>query len=153
MRDLGVVGEAVDAPSAVTGGRFGVQAIEQAAVDEGRPAEQRQEFFRVAHFCLVAVAGEVAVGGLGFFAESAFVDFGVQRGKKQVLQHGPVVGIAGVRGVVVQQAGDSGFVEQVVGNQPLFFDEPDEQQARDEADDVFFGAAGFLFRRWGSGPW
>ena len=85
------------------------------------------------------------MGGWGFFAESAFVDFGVQGGEKQVLQDGPVVGIAGVRVVVFQQAGDLGLVEQVVGNQSLFFDEPDEQQSRDEADDVFFGREGFRF--------
>ena len=75
-------------------------------------------------------------------AETALADLGVQRGEEQVLHDRAVVRIARVPVVVLQQAGDLRFGEQFGGDQPLFLDEPHEQQPRNQADDVFFGRQG-----------
>ena len=79
----------------------------------------------------VAIHGEIPVVGVGFFAEATLPDFGVQCGKKQVLQYRAVVGIPSFTLVIFQQSGNFRFVEQLVRDQSLLLDEPDEQQARD----------------------
>ena len=135
---LDVVGEGVDAPPA--GARAGevVQAVEQPAVDEGHGAQPVHEAVRVRQHRAVAVSGEVAVGRPGPRTEAALVDLGVQRGEEQVLEHGPVV-VRAVGRVFLERAAGEDLVEQLLRNQPLLFQEPDEQQPCDEADDVPFG--------------
>ena len=78
-------------------------------------------------------------------AEAALADFGVEGGEKQVLQDGAVVGIAVVAVVILEQGGHPVFDKQLAGHQPFLLDEPDEQQAGDEADDVFLGGEGALW--------
>ena len=137
----GVVGKAVH-PDGAPAGVKAVQAVKKAAVDEGSAVEQRPHPLRVGDFILVATDGEVAVVIRVLLAETALPDFGVQRGKEQVLQHGAVVGIPAGAVVVLEQAGDLVFDEQVVGHQPFLLEEPDEQQAGDESDDVFLRRQG-----------
>ena len=48
-----VVGKAVDAIAAVAGCLFTVEAVEQAAVDEGRLIEQGAERTGIAHFFFI----------------------------------------------------------------------------------------------------
>ena len=138
----GVVGKAVHADAAAGGSVKAVQAVKKAAVDEGGLGEQGLHPLRVRNFIPVAIDGEVAVVAVGAAAEPALVDFGVEGGKEQVLQHGAVVGIAGGAVVVFKQAGDLMLDEQVVGDQAFLLEEPDEQQAGDESDDVFLGRQG-----------
>ena len=63
-------------------------------------------------------------------AETAVADLGVQRGEEQVLHDRAIIRIARVPVVVLQQAGDLRFGEQLGGEQPLLLDEPHEQQPR-----------------------
>ncbi len=130
-----VVGEGVDAPSARAGGREVVQAVEQAAVDEGDGPQQFDEAVRVCQQAAVAVLGEVAVRGVGLAAEGALFDLGVQGGEEQVLEHGAVV-VRLVGRVVLERVAGEAFLEQLAGDQPLLLQEPDEEQAGDQPDDV-----------------
>ena len=120
------VGEAVDAVAAGVGGLLAVEAIEQAAVDEGGLRQELQQPWPVGDLVGVAVAGKDAVGRRALGAEAPFRHGGVEGGEKQVLQHGAIPGIAGVAVVVGQQVGDLVFDEQILGHQSLFLEEPDE---------------------------
>ena len=77
-----------------------------------------------------------------FLAETALGNLGVQGGEEQILQYGSVIGIAGLAVVVFQQAVDPRLDEQVAIDQSLFFHEPDEQLAGNQADQVFFRRQG-----------
>ena len=133
-----MVGEAVHAVAAASLPVEAVEAVEQPAVDERRPREHLGERVGVVHLVAVSALGEVAVRGVGFGAEPALGYLRVQRGEEQVLDDGAVVRIAARAVVIAQQRRDLLFDEQVFVDQPLLFDEPDEQQPRDEPDDVFF---------------
>ncbi len=130
--------EAIDAVAAASGGIEAVQAIEQPAVDERSLGKQVQQCLLISNLITEAISGEITVCGVGFAAEPAPVDLGVQRGEEQILQHGAIVGIACVTVVVLQQPADLRFDEQIVGDQTLLLDEPYEQQPSYEPDDVLF---------------
>ena len=69
--------------------------------------------------------------------------FGVERGKKQVLQNGAVV--VALRAVLVgrhlEQLAQRGFVKQLGGHQALFFQKPDKDQPGQQANQGDGGAA------------
>ena len=69
--------------------------------------------------------------------ESTSADLRIQRGEEEVLENGPVIGIAGFLVIALEQRLDTLLDEQVDGDQPLLLDKPYEQQAGDETDDVF----------------
>ena len=79
------------------------------------------------------------MGGVVHVAETAPFYFGVQGGEKQVLENSAVVGVAIVRIVVLKRLVDLVLHEQLVGDESLLLDEPDEHEARDEPDDMFLG--------------
>ena len=138
-----IVGKAVNPLPALAGRRLAVQAVKQAAVDKGRPAEQFQQALRSGDFGGVAVAGKVAVGGLPAAAELPPLNFGVQGGEKQVLQDSPIVGIAAFPVVIFEQPPNLMLDEQLLGRQSLLFDEPAEQHPGNQSDDLLLrGQAG-----------
>jgi hypothetical protein len=140
-----MVGEAVDA---VVGTPLRlavdlVEALEQPAVEERDGAHQFEEPLWVGEQVFVAVeVGDpvmwVASCGVAP-AEAALVLLLVQRGEEEVLQDGFVEAglLAGCeRFVAFEQGCQFPFVEQRVGDEPLGFEEPAEQQARDETDEA-----------------
>ena len=76
------VREAVDAVAAASGGIEAVQAIEQPAVDERSLGKQVQQCLLISNLITEAISGEVTVCGVGFAAEPAPIDLGVQRGEE-----------------------------------------------------------------------
>ena len=144
----GVVGEAVDAVAAGAVRLLAVEAVEEAAVDDGRLLEEVEERVGVGHFVAVAVAREVAVRPVGLGAEAALGDFRVEGCEEEVLEDGAVVGVAGGAVVVLEERGDLRLREEFGGDQALLLDEPDEEEARDEADDVLLRTEGFRAGGW-----
>ena len=99
---------------------------------------QGLEPFDVANQGAVPVARKNAVSGLRALAESPLVHRCVEGREEQVLQNRPVVvGSA----EVAQHFPHRGFVEPVLGHQPFFLDEPDEQQPGDHPDYMSLGVA------------
>ena len=135
-----VVGEGVDAPPAGPFPLEIVEALEQAAVDEGHGAQLVEKTVGVGQQGAAAVEGKVAVVVGVDLAEAALVDRGVQRGEEQVLQHGAVVAAFG-RVAAFQRGAGEAFLEKIGGNEAFFLEEPDEQQAGNQADDVPLAAA------------
>ena len=78
-------------------------------------------------------------------AETALLNGRVQGGKEQVLQDGAVVGIAAIPVVILQQLRRPMLGKQLAGDQPLFLEEPDEQQPRNQADDMLLRRPRNLF--------
>ena len=72
--------------------------------------------------------------------ERSLVDLRVQRGEEEVLQHGAVV-VCRVGRVVLEGRGGERLREDVLWHEALLFEEPDEQQARDQPDHLPFKAA------------
>ena len=92
----------------------------------------------------MAIDIEVAMVFAGFFAESALADFGVEGGKEEVLQDGAIVVVA----VFVVKAGeefsDLFLAEEVIVDESLFLDKPDEEQSGDEANGLLLRGDGFF---------
>ena len=137
----GVVGERVDAPPAGLRHFEVVQTVEQAAVHERNRPQRRSEAVgvgqqgAVAVFAEIPVVGIVAAPGSRRFSECAFADFRVQRGEEQILEHGAVI-VGPVGRMLRERAAGKVFLEHRIRCQPLFFQEPDEQQPRNQPDDV-----------------
>ena len=136
-----VVREGVDAPSACALALEVVQAVEEAAVDEGHGFQFGQEAVGGLEQVLVTVLGEVPVGLVAALAERSLFDLRIQGGEKEILQHGAVV-VRGVRRVMLEGCGGERLGEDVLRHQAFFLEEPDEQQARDQPDHMPFQAAG-----------
>ena len=131
-----VVGETVNPYSASAGSIKTVQAIEETTVNERRLSEQLQKSVGFGHFVAVAIHRKIAVVVVVLPAEPALANFGIQRGEEQVLQHGPVVGIASATIIVFQQLTHPVLYEQFLCYQPLLLDEPYEHQASNETDNM-----------------
>ena len=71
-------------------------------------------------------------------AEGALVDPGVEGGEEQVLEHRPVI-LRALRRVVFERPASEALLEQRLGDQLLLLQEPDEEKAGDQADDVALG--------------
>ena len=69
--------------------------------------------------------------GIGDGAEPPLVYLGIERGEEQVLQHGAVVGIAARPVIVFQQFANLLLDKQVLGDQVLLLDKPNEHQTGD----------------------
>lgn len=156
---VGPVGEAVNAQDFLGIVRVSfVQALEQAAVEKRDGRKKRQGLGRVFEVALVAVDVVdhivlVAPAGFGgLVAKFAIipliggVHLLVERGEKEVLQNGLVVGaVVGV--AIIEQQVQPGFVEQIIGQQPLFFNEPDKDEASNQPDAVHSWASCFCLSR------
>ena len=75
---------------------------------------------------------------MALLAEGAIVDPGVEGGEEQVLEHRPVI-LRALRRVVFERPAGEVLLEQRLGDQPLLLQEPDEEKAGDQADDVALG--------------
>jgi hypothetical protein len=118
-----------------------IEALEQPAVEERDGTHQRKKPLWVGEQVFVAV--EVRDAAMGVkprevaFAEAALVLLLVQRGEEEVLQDGFVEAglLAGCeRFVAFEQGCQFPLVKERVGDEPLGFEEPAEEQARDEAN-------------------
>ena len=134
------VTEHVDPSPALRGGGEVVQTVEQAAVDEGDRPQSLDEAVRVGQKIAIAILVEVAVRGVGPLAEGALADLGVESGEEQVLEHRAVV-VRRFPLVIPERFASEALIEQLAHDEPLLLQEPDEEQAGDQADDVTFGRA------------
>ncbi len=155
---LPIAGEAihVDLPALVV---EAVEALEQTAVEEGdvlepfqrgiRIAEQGFVAIEVVHAVGVAVPEEAFVPGEDPVFLASGVHALVECGEKQVLEDGLVVaGFVLVQ--ALQKLWELCFIEQRLGDEPLFLEEPAEDQPGEQADKaggvVLFVPVGLLFR-------
>ena len=67
-----------------------------------------------------------------------------QGGEEEVWQPGAIVRGAGRAGVVCEKFGPLVFYEQVLGDEVLFFEKPEEEQADNQTDEMLFGAPGLV---------
>jgi hypothetical protein len=122
------------------GGIDAVEAVEEAAIEEGNLGEMRGEGVGIGEERGVAEeAGDAAVAValalfLAFAAEAALVHFLIERGEEEVLQDSAVVSARLGRGVLEQPIDDVS-AEEVAGDKPLLLQEPAEDEAGEQADE------------------
>ena len=113
--------------------------------------EQGEQLGGGSDLLLVAIAREIAVRGVAPLAETASVDFSVEVCEEEVLENGAIVGVAGVAVVVFEERGDLLLDEEFGSNKALLLEEPDEEQAGDEPDDMLLRTEGSGADLWESG--
>ena len=151
-----MVGKAIDTQAFAIGNALGevriagkllfgdltIKAFEQATVKEGHLAEQSQGGIGIGEQVLITIEAVDHMVPVLPPATSlrtplaAFAHLSVERGKKQVLQDGPVV-IAFVQrltGIVLEQGAYIREPEQCFWDQPAFLDEPAEYHAGEQSD-------------------
>ena len=137
---VGIVGETVHAAPASGAAGEVVEAVEQSPVHERRPVEESQQAVRIGDLFAISVHGEVAVIPLSPSAEPALGDLGVQGGEEQVLQHGAVVGVAGLEVAFAEKIPGPRFGEQLFRDQSLLLHEPHEHEPGHQPDHMLFRA-------------
>jgi hypothetical protein len=125
---FGVIGEAVDANFFFA--VVCIQAVEESAVEEGDLLKAFKEVFFILNKTAITVEAllEIAVVYVAilfsiFDKDSTFgvifFHWGIERGEKEVLENGFVVGAVGFIGVVKQFI-EIGFIEEFLGHEFFF---------------------------------
>jgi hypothetical protein len=143
---FGVAGEAVEVALFVGAVLGAVEALEEAAIEEGDVgkvgeggvglvAEEGLLAVEVVDVVSGAVFGEALIGcedAVGF-AVAVLAHALVERGEEEILQDGLIIGGAGLAlGVeALEELGEVGGMEEFLGDEVLFLEEPAEDEARE----------------------